>query len=101
MMPESGAPTPQVYAEQAMRILSEVRAAGLRDPLVDVALAKLCTKLRPGDALQFAESALGLSNPTGDFTQSSTTPLPGQLRGDALSIRAEALARQGNFSAAS
>jgi predicted CXXCH cytochrome family protein len=60
--------------EQALELLSQAREAGLREGAVDAALAQLCSDLGTGDAVAYAESALGYPD------------LAGQARCDALMI---------------
>ena len=84
-MPENSAATAPGYAERSMELLTEVREAGLREGLVDTALARLATKMRPDDVLWLADSALAQAD------------LTGRARADAMSLRADALARQGDY----
>jgi hypothetical protein len=78
----------QRCAEKAMLLLTEVRNAGLRDAYVDASLTKLRAKMHPDEVLSLAESALAHAE------------LAGPERGDVMFLRADALARQGNFEAA-
>jgi predicted CXXCH cytochrome family protein len=71
------------HQKQALKLLSEVREAGLREPLLDASLAQLCFDLGSGDALSYAESALGSQG------------LAGQDRCNALQVLAEEQIRQG------
>jgi predicted CXXCH cytochrome family protein len=51
-----------IYGKRALELLAEVRAAGLRDPMLDVGLARLRFDMQLGDFLPYAESALFQGN---------------------------------------
>jgi hypothetical protein len=76
------------YQERALGLLSDARAEGLRDGLVDASLARLHHESRLGDALSFAESALAHPD------------LAPQDRCNALYILAEGRAREGRHAEA-
>jgi predicted CXXCH cytochrome family protein len=76
-------PARAAFREQALGLLSEARAAGLRDPALDAALARLRFDLGLGEILPYAESALAQPG------------LAGQDRCNALFLRADAQAGAG------
>jgi hypothetical protein len=71
------------YRTKALALLSGVRAAGLHDPAVDAALARLHFDLELGEAALYASGALAHPD------------LAGQDRCNALFLAADAHARQG------
>jgi predicted CXXCH cytochrome family protein len=71
------------YQQRALDLLAAVRAAGLRDPVVDASLARLRSDLGLGDVCSYAESALAHPD------------LIGAERCNTLFVLAEAHARQG------
>lgn len=70
------------YKQQALVILTDVRAAGLPDAILDVSLARLRFELKLDGVLPLANSAL-------------TAELPGQDRCDALFLVADAESARG------
>lgn len=71
------------WQRRALELLGSVRSAGLRDGGLDAGLAQLSFDLKVGNALEYAESAL------------THADLAGQSRCDALLVRAQVLAAQG------
>jgi hypothetical protein len=76
------------YRRRALELLSEVHEAGLRDPDLDAGLAQLCFDMGVGEALPYAESALG------------SPGLTGQSRAYVLFVFAQVNAGRGNHAAA-
>jgi hypothetical protein len=76
------------FRERAMALLHEVRAAGLRDAVVEVSLARLVFDTGLGDPLPLADGAL------------ADAGLDGQERCNALFLRADALAARGRHAEA-
>ena len=76
------------YQERALKLLSEAREAGLRDPEADADLAQLCFDMGVGGGLKYAESAL------------ADPALAGQGRCDALLVLAQEQGKQGNYATA-
>ncbi len=76
------------YREQALALMSEARAAGLCDPVLDASLARLRSDLARGDVVACAESAL------------SQTGLEAQDRWNALFLLADAHHAAGRYAEA-
>jgi cytochrome c-type biogenesis protein CcmH/NrfG len=74
-----------VYWGRAEELLTEAREAGLQDPTVEVALARLAARSGRGDALAYAEGAL------------ADPALVGYDRCTALYLIAEAQVQQGRY----
>jgi predicted CXXCH cytochrome family protein len=82
-----------VYGKRALESLTEVRAAGLPDPAVDVALARLRFDMELGDYLPYAAGALSypeLAGPdrcTALFLVADTQALQGRHAEAAVALR--------------
>jgi hypothetical protein len=73
------------FRDRALDLLSDVRAAGLKDPAVETGLARLHFELGVGDVLPHAEAALAWPD------------LVGQDRCTALHLLADARANRGEY----
>jgi predicted CXXCH cytochrome family protein len=78
----------QVKRMRALDLLNEARGTGLRDPLLDTALARVRFDMGLGDVLSLADSALAHPG------------FAGRERCNALYLRADALARESRFAEA-
>ena len=76
------------YQRQALALLSEVHAAGVRDGVTDASLASLCFDLDLPDALPFAQRAL------------THRDLGGMEKSNALFLMADAHFRKGRYAEA-
>lgn len=73
------------YQKQALELLADARAAGLRDPVLDASLARLHFDLGRGDVVRHAQNALAHPD------------LVGQDRCNALFLLADARASEGRY----